>query len=79
VRLDGPIDCDALICGDDAESKAAVRDLALRIPGVRVVDAGPLDNARLLENAAALLISLNLRHKVKSSGLRITGLEPTHQ
>jgi 8-hydroxy-5-deazaflavin:NADPH oxidoreductase len=79
MNPDHPIDCDALICGDDAESKAAVGDLALRIPGVRVVDAGPLDNARLLENAAALLISLNLRHKVKSSGMRITGLEPSHQ
>jgi len=44
------------------------------IPGVRAIDAGPLDNARLLENSAALLISLNLRHKVKHSGMRITGL-----
>jgi 8-hydroxy-5-deazaflavin:NADPH oxidoreductase len=44
------------------------------IPGVRAIDAGPLDNARLLESAAALLISLNLRHKVKQSGMRITGL-----
>lgn len=79
ARVDHPIDCDALICGDDAEAKAAVRDLAALIPGVRVVDAGPLDNARLLEYAAALLISLNLRHKVKSSGMRITGLEATHQ
>ncbi len=45
------------------------------IPGVRAIDAGPLDNARLLESAAALLISLNLRHKVKESGMRITGLK----
>jgi len=44
------------------------------IPGVRGIDAGPLDNARLLESAAALLISLNLRHKVTSSGIRFTGL-----
>ncbi len=74
ARLEQPLDCDTLICGDNAEAKAAVADLAAKIPGVRPVDAGPLDNARLLEAAAALLVSLNLRHKVKSSGYRITGL-----
>jgi 8-hydroxy-5-deazaflavin:NADPH oxidoreductase len=79
AHLDQAVDCDALICGDDADAKAQVRDLVALIPGVRVIDAGPLDNARLLESAAALLISLNLRHKVKSSGMRITGLaSPEH-
>ena len=48
--------------------------LAGMIPGVRAIDAGPLDNARLLESAATLLISLNLRHKVTSSGMRFTGV-----
>ncbi len=74
AKLDNPLDCDALICGDSAEAKAAITELAAMIPGVRAIDAGPLDNARLLESAAALLISLNLRHKVKDSGMRITGL-----
>jgi NADPH-dependent F420 reductase len=73
-NLDHPLDCDTLICGDSAEAKAAVRRLAELIPGIRAIDAGQLDNARLLESAAALLISLNLRHKVKESGMRITGL-----
>ncbi|MCW5981624.1 MAG: NADPH-dependent F420 reductase [Bryobacteraceae bacterium] len=72
--LDAPVDCDVLICGDDAEAKAAVRGLVESIAGARAVDAGPLDNARLLESVAALLIALNLRHKVKGSGIRITGL-----
>ena len=74
AKLDHPLDCDTLICGDSAEAKATVAQLAAMIPGVRAIDAGPLDNARLLENTAALLISLNLRHKVKESGVRITGL-----
>lgn len=73
--LDHPLDCDALICGDNAEAKTAVMKLAETIPGVRAIDAGTLDNARLLESAAALLISLNLRHKAKESGMRITGLK----
>ncbi len=74
-RLDEPVECDTLICGDSAEAKAVVRELAAMIPGVKAIDAGALDNARLLESAAALLISLNLRYKVKHSGMRITGLE----
>jgi 8-hydroxy-5-deazaflavin:NADPH oxidoreductase len=74
THMDGPVDCDALLCGDDAEAKSAVAVLAEVIPGIRAIDAGPLDNARLLESAAALLISLNLRHKVKGSGMRITGI-----
>ena len=75
AHLDHPVDCDTLICGDQAEAKATVSVLAAMIPGVRAIDAGPLDNARLLESAAALLISLNLRHKVTRSGMRFTGLE----
>ena len=74
AHLDHPLDCDTLICGDHAEAKATVCELAGMIPGVRAIDAGPLDNARLLESAATLLISLNLRHKVTSSGIRFTGL-----
>lgn len=75
AKLDQPVDCDTLICGDSSEAKAAVSALAEKIPGVRAIDAGPMDNARFLEYSAALLIALNLRHKIKNSGIRITGLE----
>ncbi len=70
-----PVDTDILLCGDDAGAKNLVRQLIALLPGARAIDAGPLENARLAENLAVLLISLNLRHKVKHSGVRITGLE----
>jgi NADPH-dependent F420 reductase len=73
--LDKPLECDTLICGDTAEAKSIVSELARKIPGVRPVDAGPLECARYLESTAALLVSLNLRHKVKRAGFRITGLD----
>jgi NADPH-dependent F420 reductase len=76
ANLDQPIEADVLVCGDDAPAKAAVAELIALLPGARAIDAGPLENARLLETAAALLISLNIRHKVKHSGLHITGLPP---
>jgi 8-hydroxy-5-deazaflavin:NADPH oxidoreductase len=73
--LDQPIDTDVLICGNNAQAKAVVTELIAMLPGARAIDAGLLENARLIESAAALLVSLNIRHKVKHSGLRITGLE----
>jgi len=69
-----PLDCDVLICGDDAAAKAVVSRLVERIAGVRAIDAGPLENARFAEHLAALLIALNIGHKVKHSGVRFTGL-----
>jgi NADPH-dependent F420 reductase len=73
-RLNQPVDCDALICGDNMDAKTTVSQIAEKIPRVRAIDAGPLENARYLESSAALLIALNLRHRVSHSGLRITGL-----
>ena len=62
--LDHPVDCDALICGDNADAKATVSELAETIPGVRAIDAGPLENARLsrkLRGAAHRFESANIR------------------
>ena len=73
-HLDLAIESDVLMCGDSAEAKALVGELVALMPGARAVDVGPLENARLIENAAALVISLNLRHKSKHAGIRITGL-----
>ena len=74
ANLDHPIDSDILICGDKAEAKAAVVELIKMLPGARAVDAGPLENARMVENLTALLISLNVRKKAQHAGVRITGL-----
>lgn len=76
ARVEEPVDSDVLMCGDSAEAKAVVRELVGMLQGARAVDAGPLENARIVESLAVLLISLNIRHKVKHSGIRITGLGP---
>ena len=68
-----PIDCDVIVCGDDPEANQLVRALARKIPGVRAIDGGKLENARILEQITALLIGLNIRHK-GHGGIRITGL-----
>jgi 8-hydroxy-5-deazaflavin:NADPH oxidoreductase len=70
---DAAVDCDVIVCSDDAEASKTVRALAAKIPGVRAIDGGKLENARILEQITALLIGLNIRHK-GHSGIRITGL-----
>ena len=69
------LDCDVLVCSDDSEASQLTRALAAKLPGVRAIDAGKLENARILEQITALLIGLNIRHK-GHSGIRITGLPP---
>ena len=70
------IDEDVLLASDDRKAKDVVAELVRRIPGLRPVDCGELELARIIEQLTALLISVNKRHKIKHSGVRITGLPP---
>jgi NADPH-dependent F420 reductase len=70
---DEDLDCDVIVCSDDANASQLTRTLASKIPGVRAIDGGKLENARVLEQITALLIGLNIRHK-GHAGIRITGL-----
>ena len=65
---------DVLVCGDDAEAKALVVDLARSVTSRDGVDAGRLRIARQLEPWTAVLISVNKRYKTRS-GTLISGLE----
>lgn len=69
------VDCDVIVCSDDDHARSQAASLAQLIPGARAVDGGKLENARIVEQLTALLININIRHKVHSAGLRITGLE----
>jgi 8-hydroxy-5-deazaflavin:NADPH oxidoreductase len=70
---DDPLDCDVIVCSDDPDAAQLTRELASKIPGVRAIDGGKLENARIVEQITALLIGLNFRHKALA-GFRITGL-----
>ena len=72
---DEALDCDVIVCSDDPTALQLTRRLAAKIPGVRALDGGKLENARILEQITALLIGLNIRHK-GHGGIRITGLPP---
>ena len=75
--LAGTVDCDVIVCGDDADVRVRLRPWVEAIPGCRFVDGGKLENARIVESLTAFLIGVNRRHKVKASGIRITGIGPS--
>lgn len=66
-------DCDVLVCGDKKDDKEIVMELAWDA-GFRAVNAGALQNASVAEGLTAVLIGINIRHKVKDAGIRITGI-----
>jgi hypothetical protein len=68
-------DCDILVCGDDEAAKQTLFRLVKLIPGLRPINAGPLEMSSIVEEITALLISVNRRYRVHHSGIRITGLD----
>jgi hypothetical protein len=69
------IECDVIVCGQSADVRQRIRPWVEAILACRWVDGGKLENARTVEAITALLIGINIRHKVPHAGIRITGLE----
>lgn len=73
-NLNGEVDCDVLVCGDNEAAKEDAMKL-VRAAGLRPIDAGPLQNAIAVEALTPVLLYINKRYKVKGAGIRITGVE----
>jgi NADPH-dependent F420 reductase len=73
-HVETPVDCDAIVCADSPDTRKSLRPWVEAIPGCRYVDGGKLENARIVESITALLIGINRRYKIPSSGIRVTGL-----
>jgi hypothetical protein len=68
------IDCDVLVAGGNKEAREVVIGLAEDI-GLKAWDAGVIENTVVLEGLTSILIGLNIKYKVPSAGIRITGIE----
>ena len=75
MNFEEEIDCDCLVSGDDDEAKKIAMELIDKIPGVKCIDCGPLERARIVEKITPLLIGLNIKYRSHYGGLRITGLK----
>jgi NADPH-dependent F420 reductase len=71
--LEHPLDEDVLVCADARPEQQRVMALVDAIDGLRSVDCGKLEMARVAESLTALLISINVRNKTHA-GIKITGL-----
>jgi 8-hydroxy-5-deazaflavin:NADPH oxidoreductase len=69
----GKADGDTLVCGDDADAKERVLELAADVVTGRALDAGPLASARALEGMTAVIVNLNKRYRAHA-GVQVTGL-----
>jgi 8-hydroxy-5-deazaflavin:NADPH oxidoreductase len=77
ARLDNPaesLDCDVVVCSDDADARHDVMRLANQLPGIRALSGGRLAASRYVEECTALLVTVNRIYKVHT-GLRFTGLD----
>ncbi len=68
-----PLEQDVLLCGDARADKLGAARLLSLIEGVRCVDCGRLEMARITESLTALLIAVNARYKAHA-GVRLAGL-----
>ena len=66
------IECDVLVCSDDDAARETVVGLA-RDAGMRAWHAGPLANSVAAEALTSVLIAINKRYRIPTSGIRITG------
>ncbi len=73
MDLDFDLDCDVLICGNSKQDKEIAAELCTDA-GLNGVNAGSLQNSSVLEGLTSVLIGINIRNKVKSAGIRITGI-----
>lgn len=69
----GDVDCDVLVCGKGKANREVVLGLVADT-GLKGWDAGPIENAVVVEGLTSILIGLNIQHHVHASGVRITGI-----
>ncbi len=70
---DDSVDCDVLICGTGKAARQQVLEL-VRAAGLVGYDAGPIENAVVVEGLTSILIGINKQFGVQSSGIKITGV-----
>ena len=74
MEVDSSLDCDVVVCSDDAEAKRVAFELAEKLEGVRALDGGGLGYSSVVEDLTALLISMNRRYKAHAS-VKFTGID----
>lgn len=78
MDVDADLDCDVVVCGDDAEAKAVTIQLVEKMKGARALDGGRLAYSRYVEDLTALIAAMNRRYKAHAS-IKFTGIGGAEQ
>lgn len=70
---DEEVGCDVLVCGGNKAARITVIHL-VEAAGLTGWDAGPAENAVVVEGLTSVLIGINKQFGVQSAGIRITGV-----
>jgi len=73
LLTDEEVDCDVLVCGGNKDARRQVLGL-VQDAGLVGWDAGPIENAMVVEGLTSILIGINIQYKVPSAGIKITGV-----
>ena len=73
LALPVDVEGDVLMCGGSVEAKRVVEGLVNKIPNLRPIDGGGLENSSYVEGITALLLNINKRYKAHSS-IKVIGL-----
>ncbi|HYV56226.1 MAG TPA: NADPH-dependent F420 reductase [Candidatus Nitrosopolaris sp.] len=73
ANLDHAMESDVVVLGDDDGARATLMALTASMPNLRALDGGSLRNAVAMETFAAVLLTINLRHRCRTS-LRLIGI-----
>jgi NADPH-dependent F420 reductase len=72
-ELNHDMESDVVVLGDDDPARVTLMEITRSIPNLRALDGGSLQNAVGMETFAAVLLTINVRHKGRAS-LRLTGV-----
>ena len=73
AALDHAMESDVVVLGDEDDAKQTLMEITSSIPNLRPLDGGSLRNAVGMETFAAVLLTVNVRHKMRAS-LRLTSV-----
>jgi 8-hydroxy-5-deazaflavin:NADPH oxidoreductase len=70
--LDRDMESDVVVLGDEDDARDTLMNIVSSIPNLRPLDGGSLRNAVGMETFAAILLTINVRHKMRASLRLIT-------
>ncbi len=77
--INGILDLDVLVAGDDRASMEKIMGLVRDIPGLRPLRVGPLENSKWVESLTPLLLNAAILNKLRDPSIRIVPWTPEEE